>query len=64
MFTAKMMYCLWITLAEDDDNFVIETTKPLPKKWNNMNEKQQIQFIKDRILGRPNEELIQVTQDS
>lgn len=54
------MYCLWVTLAEKDDNFVIETTKPLPKKYNNMSEKEQIKFIKERILGRPNEELVKV----
>lgn len=60
MFTAKIMYCLWVTLAEKDDNFVIETTKPLPKKYNNMSEKEQIKFIKERILGRPNEELVKV----
>lgn len=54
------MCCLWVTLAEKDDNFVIETTKPLPKKYNNMSEKEQIKFIKERILGRPNEELVKV----
>lgn len=61
MFTAKIMYCLWVTLAEKDDNFVIETTKPLPKKYNNMSQKEQIKFIKERILGRSNEELVQVS---
>ncbi|KAJ7356265.1 hypothetical protein OS493_026022 [Desmophyllum pertusum] len=31
-YTAKMLYCLWVTLAEEDDEFIIETTKPLPPK--------------------------------
>lgn len=59
MFTAKIMYCLWVTLAEKDDNFVIETTKPLPKKYKKMSRKEQMEFIKERILGKSNEELIQ-----
>ena len=63
MFTAKIMYCMWITLADNDDNFVIETTKPLPK-FKNWTEMQQKKFIKERILGKSNEELAQVTQIS
>lgn len=63
MFTAKIMYCMWITLADNDDNFVIETTKPLPK-FKNWTEMQQNKFIKERILGKSNEELAQVTQIS
>lgn len=61
MFTAKIMYCLWVTLAEKDDNFVIETTKPLPEKYNTMSQEEQIKFIKERILGKSNEELVQVS---
>ena len=64
MFTAKIMYCLWVTLAEKDDNFVIETTKPLPKKYKKMSRKEQMTFIKERILGRSNEELSQVNEKS
>lgn len=61
MFTAKIMYCLWVTLAEKDDNFVIETTKPLPKKYKNMSRKEQMKFIRKSILGRSNEKLTQVS---
>ena len=56
------MYCLWVTLANEDDNFVIETTKPLPK-FKNWSEKQQIKFIRERILGKTNDELAQVTRN-
>ncbi|KAL9973863.1 hypothetical protein ACROYT_G020369 [Oculina patagonica] len=56
-YTAKMLYCLWLTLPEEDDQFIIETTKPLPPKWNNMSEKEQIKFIRERIIGKTNEEL-------
>ena len=61
MFTSKILYCLWVTLADENDNFVIETTKPLPK-FKNWSEKEQIKFIRERILGKTNEELAQVTQ--
>ena len=53
------MYCLWTTLAKEDDNFVIKTTKPLPN-WKDMPVKEQIQFIRDRIIGITNQELAQV----
>ncbi|KAJ7389684.1 hypothetical protein OS493_029576 [Desmophyllum pertusum] len=59
MFTSKILYCLWTTLAKEEDNFVTTTTKSLPK-WKHMHAvKEQIQFIRDRILGRTNEELAQ-----
>lgn len=54
-----MLYCLWVTLPEDDDNFIIETTKPL-QEWNGMSENKQKQFIRERILGKSNEELAKV----
>ena len=54
-----MLYCLWVTLPEEDDNFIIETTKPLPK-WKGMSENEQKQFIRERILGKSNEELAKV----
>ena len=58
-FTAKMLYCLWVTLPEEDDNFIIETTKPLPE-WKDMSEKEQKQFIRERIIGQSNEDLVKV----
>lgn len=60
MFTAKILYCLWVTLANEDDDFVLVTTKPLPKykKWS---EEQQMKFIRERILGKTNEELVKVS---
>ena len=59
MFTAKILYCLWVTLANEDDNFVLVTTKSLPefKKWS---EEQQIKFIRERILGKTDEEIVKV----
>ena len=60
MFTSKILYCLWVTLANRDDNFVLVTTKPLPK-FNEWSEEQQIKFIRERILGKTNEELVKVS---
>ena len=60
MFTAKILYCLWVTLANEDDNFVLVTTKPLPK-FKEWSEEQQIKFIRERILGKTNEELVKVS---
>ena len=61
-YTAKMLYCLWVTLPEEDDNFIIETTKPLPKTWKNLSIREQKLFIKTRIIGKSNEELAKVTK--
>lgn len=61
-YTAKLLYCLWVTLAEEDDNFIIETTKPLPEKWTNLSQEQQKRLIKDRIIGKSNEELAKVNE--
>ncbi|KAK2547035.1 L-tyrosine decarboxylase, partial [Acropora cervicornis] len=60
MFTSKIVYCLWVTLAKEDDNFVIQTTKPLPK-FKNWSEPEQLRFIRERILGKSNERLVQVS---
>ncbi|XP_015748257.1 PREDICTED: uncharacterized protein LOC107328056 [Acropora digitifera] len=59
MFTSKIVYCLWVTLAKEDDNFVIQTTKPLPK-FKNWSEQEQIRFIRERILGKSDERLVQL----
>lgn len=55
----KIMYCLWATLGQENDSFVIRTTKPLPK-WKNLTVQEQVQFIRERILGRTNKELAEV----
>ena len=57
------MYCHWVTLADEEDKFVIETTKPLPK-FKNWSDKDQITFIRERILGKTNDELAKVFLNS
>ena len=59
MFTSKILYCQWATLAKEDDIFVIKTTKPL-SNMNNWSDEEHIKFIKGRILGKSNEELARV----
>lgn len=59
MFTSKILYCQWATLAKEDDIFVIKTTKPLPN-LNNWSDEEHIKFIRERILGKSNEELARV----
>ncbi|XP_067049281.1 L-tyrosine decarboxylase-like [Acropora muricata] len=53
-FTSKLMYCLWTTLARDEDPFVVVTTKPLKGEKIPQN---PVQFIRDNIMGKSNEEI-------
>ena len=53
MFTSKILYCYWACLAEDDDNFVVETNKPLPNE-------HAKKIMKEKIIGKSNEEIAQV----
>lgn len=53
------MYCYWVCLAEDDDDFVVETTKPLPNEIPGLTEDPKT-FIKKNILGRSNEDIAKV----
>lgn len=52
MFTSKILYCYWVCMAEDDDKFLVETTKPLPSV-------DLKNFIRNNIIGKSNEELAQ-----
>ena len=59
MFNAKILYCQWATLAKEDDIFVIKTTIPLPS-LTNWSEEDHITFIRERIVGKSNEEIARV----
>ena len=56
MFSAKMMYCLWAALAEDTDNFFLETTVPLESSL----VEDPIAFIREFILNKTDEEIAAV----
>jgi len=56
-FGTKLLYCVWLTLAEDDDDFVCVPMKPPPASMYIVDMKT---FIRERILWKTNEELIQV----
>ena len=55
-FTSKLMYCLWTTLAFDKDPFVVVTTKPLRSEL----VADPVQFIRDNIMGKSNEDIAKV----
>ena len=55
-FTSKLMYCLWTTLAQDNDPFIVVTTKPLKSTI----VADPIAFIRNNIIGKSNEEIAKV----
>ena len=58
MFTAKMLYCLWCSLPEEGDNFVLQPTMPLESTL----VEDPIAFIRNYILDKTNEEIAQVKE--
>lgn len=60
MFTSKILYCHWVCMAEDFDNFVLETTKPLPDGEVPGEDIDYKTFIRENILAKTNEELSKV----
>ena len=66
MYSTKIFYCYWITLASDGDNFKIEPIVPLPDqlmgpngKMLGNNENSIKNFIRNNIIGKSNEEIAQ-----
>ncbi|ACL03319.1 peptidase S10 serine carboxypeptidase [Desulfatibacillum aliphaticivorans] len=64
MFSTKIYYCYWVTLANDKDNFKIEPIVPLPDQIALPGGKASIQgesaikaFIRQNIIGKSNEEI-------
>ncbi|KAL4238903.1 hypothetical protein ACF0H5_003610 [Mactra antiquata] len=51
---AKLLYCVWLILAKDDDNFVCVPMKPLP---DNMTMSQAAKFIEEQILYKESVDL-------
>ena len=56
MTGAKMFYCLWTTLASDDDPFVCAPIRPLP---DNHPLDVTKNYIRQKILSRPYSELVE-----
>lgn len=59
MFGAKLLYCKWLTLAKENDNFVCILHQPLPPELG-MDLESAKQFIHQHITGRSNEEIMEV----
>lgn len=65
MFSTKLYYCYWLTLANKEDNFSIQTLIPLPEKIMDVTNSQVIlqgeeeilNFIRNNIIGKNNEEI-------
>lgn len=62
LFSAKIYYCYWLTLAEESDCFEIQTLVPLPKAIQagtaRLEGKEQIlNFIRENIINKSNEEI-------
>ena len=58
-FGAKIFYCMWMTAAQDYDDFICLNFIDLPEDLG-MNLEKAKEFIRQRILGRDNTELHQV----
>ena len=59
MFTAKVLYCLWVALAEDTDYFVVQPTMPLEST---SVPEDPIAFIRKYILEKENDEIAKVKE--
>lgn len=60
---AKLFYCMWMTVAQDYDDFVCVNFIDLPQLPTDLpqTEKEHKEFIRTRILGRDNRELATVS---
>ncbi|SJM89375.1 pyridoxal phosphate-dependent decarboxylase family protein [Crenothrix polyspora] len=58
LFSCKKLYARLLCMANPEDPFVVIPVSRLPAEINGSNVKQQIQFIRDRIVGKTNEEII------
>lgn len=62
MFSSKIYYCYWLTLAEENDEFELQTLIPLPDSikvgTDELHGKEQmLKFIRENILDKTNEEI-------
>jgi vitellogenic carboxypeptidase-like protein len=64
MYSAKIYYCYWLTLASEEDNFLLEPLLPLPTAIKDdegdiiaQGEEDIKAFIRSHIIGHSNEEI-------
>ena len=58
MFNAKILYCIWATLGEKDDNFYLKTTKPLCSTI----VEDPIKYIREHVLYKDNATIAKVAR--
>ena len=62
-FSTKLYYCYWLTLADESDDFRLETLVPLPEKITRQDGSVIVEggdilpFIRKAIIGKTNEEI-------
>ncbi|MDV2998037.1 MAG: hypothetical protein N4J56_007742 [Chroococcidiopsis sp. SAG 2025] len=61
LFSCKKLYARLLCMARPEDPFVVVPVPRLPAEAKGADIKQQIQFIRDRIVGKTNEEIINHT---
>lgn len=65
IYSTKIYYCYWLTLAKENDNFSIQTLIPLPNEIMDLDNKHVIlngseeilSYIRNHIIGKTNEEI-------
>ncbi|RDU23873.1 pyridoxal phosphate-dependent decarboxylase family protein [Anaerosacchariphilus polymeriproducens] len=65
IYSTKIYYCYWLTIAKENDNFSIQTLIPLPNKIMDLDNKNVIlsgteeilSYIRNNIIGKTNEEI-------
>lgn len=61
LFSCKKLYARLLCMARPEDPFVVVPVPRLPAEVKGADIEQQIQFIRDRIVGKTNEEIINDT---
>jgi hypothetical protein len=58
LFSCKKLYARLLCMARPDDRFIVVPVPRLPAEVAGSDVKEQIQFIRDRIVGKSNEQII------
>jgi glutamate/tyrosine decarboxylase-like PLP-dependent enzyme len=58
LFSCRKLYARLLCMARPEDPFIVVPVPRLPAEANNSNVEQQTQFIRERIVGKTNKEII------
>jgi glutamate/tyrosine decarboxylase-like PLP-dependent enzyme len=62
LFSCRKLYARLLCMARPEDPFIVVPVPRLPAEANNSDVKQQTQFIRERIVGKTNEKIINDTE--